>query len=167
MEKIAKELDRIEQEDKQARLQAEIDKQYNDAIARGDQQFDLANYEEAKTSYNVAMGYKAEEDYPKQRLAEVEVKLAELAEQKRQEEALKAKRSKYEDLLKLGNEQIANRDYDQAKSNFTEALSLYPEEEKFLNEKLALIEDLIARERVAQVQQEYQEAVSKAGQSFC
>lgn len=165
VEKIAKELDRIEQEDKQARLQAEIDKQYNDAIARGDQQFDLANYEEAKTSYNVAMGYKAEEDYPKQRLAEVEVKLAELAEQKRQEEALKAKRSKYEDLLKLGNEQIANRDYDQAKSNFTEALSLYPEEE-IPQRKLALIEDLIARERVAQVQQEYQEAVSKADRAF-
>ncbi|NQV52597.1 MAG: hypothetical protein HQ500_05405 [Flavobacteriales bacterium] len=165
VEKIAKELDRIEQEDKQASLQAEIDKQYNDAIARGDLQFDLANFEEAKTSYNVAMGYKAEEEYPKRRLAEVEVKLAEVAEQKRLEALLKAKRSNYEDLLKLGNEQIANREYDQAKNNFTEALSLYPEEE-IPQRKLTLIEDLIVRERIAQIQQAYQEALSKADRAF-
>ncbi|MEQ9188881.1 MAG: hypothetical protein RLP15_14200 [Cryomorphaceae bacterium] len=163
--KISRELDKIEQADKIARRQAAIDKQYNDAVAHADKQFDLGNYSEAKTSYNVALGYKADEEYPKQRIAEVDVKLAELEELNRKAANERAKRDKYDELLKLGNEQISIREYANAKSNFTEASTLFPDEE-IPRRKLELIEDLITRERIAQVQQEYQVALSKADRAF-
>lgn len=158
--KISKELDEIEQKEKLAQKQAEIDRQYNEAITRADQQFFVGNYEDAKVSYNVALGYKAEEQYPKDRLV-----LVEIAEQRAAQESEEQKRWQYETFLRNGNENIANREYGTAKLNFEEARKLYPDED-IPQRKLELIVDLMERERVNQIQQAYQEALSKADRAF-
>jgi DICT domain-containing protein len=142
-----------------------VDRLYNEAVARGDDQFNRENYAEAKESYNVAAGYKANEPYPKERLKDVEAKLLEEEAKRKADVAQKAKQQEYEQLLKLGGEHIATREYQLAKQNFTDAQSLFPEAE-IPTRKLELIEELLERERQAKVYEQYKDLVNKADRAF-
>lgn len=150
-----------EQEQQAAALEAE----YADKIDKADAAFKSGNLEMAKKHYQSASEIKSSEPYPKEQLAIIETKLAELEEQKRQELARLAKREEYEELLKLGNEQINDKLYGEAEGNFKKALSLFPEEE-IPQRKLELLVDLKERARLAKIQSDYQAALSKADRAF-
>ncbi|MFV0592750.1 MAG: hypothetical protein ACK5M7_15300, partial [Draconibacterium sp.] len=54
-----------------AAIQAEKDKNYSDAIAKADQQFNEKDYDNSRTGYRAALDIKPEETYPQQRIDEI------------------------------------------------------------------------------------------------
>ncbi len=72
-----------------AAIQAEKDKNYNEAIAKADNLFNEKQYENARTEYRSAQTVKPEETYPQQKITEIGTLLAQLsAAQKAYEDAV-------------------------------------------------------------------------------
>lgn len=115
--------------------QAEIDEQYNEAIANADREFDAKNYQEALTNYKVAASLKSDETYPRQKATEVE-KIIE-AEQK-------ALMAEYNQVVGVADNYYNTKAYDKAIAKYEEAKTVksdetYPQEmidkiTKFLEE---------------------------------
>ena len=59
------------EEERLLREKQERDKRYNDLITAADKAFAAKNYEKARTDYRAALEVKPEEQYPKDRLAEI------------------------------------------------------------------------------------------------
>jgi hypothetical protein len=68
------------EEERLAREKADRDKRYADLIATADRDFTAKKYEQARTGYADALGVKPDEQKPKDRLAEIERILADLAQ---------------------------------------------------------------------------------------
>lgn len=120
--------------------QAELDKQYNNLIAKADQFFKDKNYAEAKNSYQFAADIKDKEQYPKDKLAEIEKILTELAAKEKAEKELT---EKYNSLIAQADADFGDKNYDKAKSSYQEAAKLKPEEQ-YPKDKIKAIDDLLA-----------------------
>ena len=62
------------------KAEAERKQKYNGLIARGDEEFGKETWEEAKSSYTSALALFPNEQYPKEQIETINVKLAEIAE---------------------------------------------------------------------------------------
>ncbi|MBI3502459.1 MAG: hypothetical protein HY063_11770 [Bacteroidetes bacterium] len=142
--------------------QKEIDEKYKAAIAKGDGAFGSKDYPSAKTSYTEASGLKPAEAYPKQKLAEIDKLLGDLAKQKDIED-------KYKAAVAKGDGAFGSKDYPSAKTSYTEASGLKPAE-AYPKQKLAEIEKLLAGAAAAAKQKEldekYKAAVAKGDNAF-
>ncbi len=173
--------------EEEARLKAEADaaakkkaeeesakaltEKYNAAIAKGDKTFGLKDYNGAKSAYNEALSVKSSEQYPKNKIAEIEKILSDLAaaeeakrkadgearlkaiaeaqaQKKASEEASKALNEKYNAIITRGDKEFNAKKYDEAKSSYSDALKLKPSE-KYPKDKLAAIDKAIADELTA------------------
>jgi len=121
--------------------------QYNDLIATADASLKAKNYESAKTSYTDASKIKADEKYPKDKIKEIDAILADLAKKKAEEEAAalaeKQKNEKYQAFIDLADKGMENKNYDIAKTNYNQALTLKPNE-AYPKSKLVEIENILA-----------------------
>ena len=90
-----------------AALQAEKDRNYADAIARGDNQFNQEAYESARTEYRTALSIKPEESYPQQKIDEIGTLLAQLS----------AAQKAYEEAVARGDREFKREGFDLAKRN--------------------------------------------------
>ena len=114
--------------------------QYNALISAADKAFGAKDYETAKGKYNEALGIKAEEQYPKDKINEIESILTDLA--KKEAEA-KAKQQKYDAAIAAADKALAEKSYEAAKGKYNEALEVKAEE-KYPKDKLKEIEDILA-----------------------
>lgn len=92
---------------------------YQEALKDANSAFGNKAYENAKTYYTTASSIKPSEAYPKERLAEINIILTELANK-----ASKAK--EYENLISLGDQKFNSKDYNEAKITFQSALLIQP-----------------------------------------
>ncbi|GIV26607.1 MAG: hypothetical protein KatS3mg027_0421 [Bacteroidia bacterium] len=154
--------------------QEELEAKYSAAIKKGDEAFGKKDWNTAKSAYNEALGYKPNEKYPKDKLAEIEKMIAEeLANKKKQEEEMKKQQeleAKYQAAIKKGDEAFGKKDWNTAKSAYNEALGYKPNE-KYPKDKLAEIEKLIAEELANKKKQEeleakYSAAIKKGDEAF-
>ncbi|MGE3653727.1 MAG: hypothetical protein AB7G22_06380 [Flavobacteriales bacterium] len=120
---------------------------YNDLIIEADAAFKAKNYDVAKTSYTSASAIKTEEKYPKDKLKEIESLLADLAKKKAEEEAAalaeKQKNEKYQAFIALADKGMENKNYDIAKTNYNQALTI-KSTEQYPKDKLVEIENILA-----------------------
>ncbi len=121
----------------------ELEKKYADAIAKGDAALGTKDYAVAKTQYTAALALKPIEQYPKDKLAEVDKALADLADAKNKDAAQKALDAKYTAAIAKGDKALAAKTYDAAKAAYNEALGVKPTEQ-YPKDKLAAIDQLIA-----------------------
>lgn len=63
---------------KEKPLKSEIERNFNEAVKLGDENFQKKNFEEAKKEYEKALKIKKEAEYPKQKLQDIEKILAEI-----------------------------------------------------------------------------------------
>ena len=119
----------------------DINDKYAAAVAKADNAFSGSDWLSAKTAYTEAAGLKPAEAHPKARLQEIEGKLKAEADQKAAAAALD---KKYNDALVLGDKQIAAKKYAEAKTAFSEAASLKPNE-TLPKEKIAQVDGLLAQ----------------------
>ena len=128
--------------------------EYNKIVAAADRMMDSKDYANAKEKYNEALGVLPNEQYPKDKLKIIaDILLAkELAEQ----EAYNAKIGEADAFM-------ANKQYDQAKLKYQEALKMRPNEE-YPVQKIAEIERLVTD--LATLKANYSKLIGAADKSF-
>ncbi len=118
-QKAAEEAARIAAEQARlAALQAEKDSQYNTAIGRGDSLFTAAVYEQSKSEYQSALKIKSDESYPKEKIAEIDNLMVQLA----------AAQRSYDQAIAAGDLEFRREAFAEAKSYYMAATEAKPEE---------------------------------------
>jgi len=132
------------------------EKEYADAIALADQSLLSKDYDKAKANYKKAAGLKSYEQYPKDKLTEIEGILAEIAKKEAEE---KAKEEKYKGLIASADKLLGSKNYNGAKAKYNEALSV-KSEEQYPKDKLSEIEGELAN--LAKKEAEYKALITTA-----
>ncbi len=139
--------------------QKALNDQYTAVIAGADKLLLAKTYDQAKTEYTKASGLKPDEQYPKEKIAEIDKALAELAKQK-------ALNDQYTAVIAGANKLLLAKTYDQAKTEYTKASGLKPEEQ-YPKDKIAEIEKTLADLAIAkELDEKYKASVAKADQLF-
>lgn len=148
IEAILAEIARKKAEEESA-LMAEKDREekYKNLISKADKSFNLKEYEAAKFTYNEAVGIKSNEQYPKDKIAEIDQLLAEIAKKKAEEEAaalaLQGKEQQYKSLIAQADNAFNTKDYEGAKIKYYEA-SAIKKEEQYPKDKINEIAKILA-----------------------
>jgi Trp operon repressor len=137
----------------------DLNSRYSAAIARGDEAFQRKDYTTAKAAYTDALGLKATEIYPKKQLEAIDLILA-------KEEKDKTLGDKYTKTIQEGDKAFTKEDYVAAKTSFTEANSMRPNE-MYPKDKLSEISRAIAdKAKREEREAKYKEAVAKGNTAF-
>jgi len=137
----------------QTRL-AGIDESYANALAEGDRNMEKQQYNEAKASYELALTFKADETYPKEKIAEIASILAELAR-------LQGIDDSYSDAIASADLAMGQQEYNTARSAYEVALGLKPAEQ-YPQDKINEIDAIFADEaaRIAKLGADYTQAIA-------
>ena len=108
------------------------DDAYKAAITRADQLLVQKSYEEARNEYTNASLIKSSEQYPKNKITEINGILMQL----------KGKKQTYDDLVLKGDDFFNQKDYYRSKDNFQQASGIFPEE-TYPKQKLTRINSII------------------------
>jgi len=129
----------LNDEEKTLASKIATDNAYTVAMASADKYSKLKEYSKAKEEYYRAISLKPGEQLPKTRLAGVE----ELITLQLQEQVqAKEKADAYAEAINTGNIQYAGKNYAAAKSSYTEALKLMPDD-KLAREQIARIDKIL------------------------
>ncbi len=133
------------EKEKELEAQRQLDAQYAKAVADGEAAYKDKRLEDATRFFNDALSLKPGEEYPKQRLQDVqalEEALATMAkenERKQQEELLQ---QAYNDALLTGDQLYNDGDWAGAIKSYNKALSLKPEA-LYIGEKIQKAQEMI------------------------
>ncbi|MDP4845515.1 MAG: hypothetical protein NWR83_13710, partial [Salibacteraceae bacterium] len=135
VDKIIEEQKAFEIRSEQAALKEKLDRDYNTAIADADRLLAAKDLEKALTRYSEAASLKPGEQYPKDKIAEINFTfIAQEEEKKKQASAAIAQQKQeeldqtYKKLVSDGDRFKASDDFEVAISKYNEALSLRPTE---------------------------------------
>ncbi|WP_346860518.1 hypothetical protein [uncultured Draconibacterium sp.] len=95
-----------------------LDKSYANLIQQADRMFNSQNYNPAKVNYQKALELKAEENYPKERIVEIDQILQQQADNER-----------YRNIIVAADGYFRTQKYDDARLQYELALGVKPEEE--------------------------------------
>lgn len=133
---------------------------YNNIIQTADQYFVDQQYQQAKATYSNALAVKPNEQYPKDKISEIDVILAkQLAEKSKRDEIQK----QYDLLITQANNRYNNKDWQPAKGLYQQASALKPDE-VLPKQRIVEIDNLLAG--IAEQNQKYQQAISNADQFY-
>lgn len=153
-----KQIDQINNILEQIAAEKQRQENYLAAVKSADSLLNLKSYDAAKASYQKALSIKENEQYPKQKIEAIDGILAQL-EKERQEAA--KKRQDYENAIKQADQELADKNYDAAKSGYNEALTILPEE-NYPKDQLVKIDQLIQQEK----EDAYKQAIASGDQLF-
>lgn len=131
------------------------------------------DYEGAKTKYEGALKLKEEQKYPKDKLKEIDLILADLAAKAEEERKAKELQAQYDAAVKAGDDAFNKSNWDLATTKYTEATGLKPAE-KYPKDQLAAIvkkkeeeAKKAEEERAAkEIDEKYQAAIKAADAAF-
>jgi len=160
---------KLEEIEKTLAERAKSEENYLTAIKNGDKAFGAESWEEAKKAYNEALTIK-KDDYPTQKIKEIEDKLSALAAEKQAAAKLEAD---YQAFIAEGDKKLAEKAYEEALSSFENAVNLKAAE-KYPADKIAEIKIELNRllkqkeeaEKLAAIQKEYDNLITKADGDF-
>ncbi len=126
-------------------IEAEKERQYNQAVSRADSLFQLNEYESSKTAYETTLQLKPEEDIPEQRINEIVELLVKLAEAQSAYDAAVARGNEAlsQESFEVDDNAIRQESLEIAKAAFKEAQQAKPEE-SYPQEMLGRIDSLEA-----------------------
>ncbi len=169
IERRIAELAKKAEEDQKKAAQKELDDKYNAAVAAGDAAFKQDAFDEAKAKYNEALGLKSQEKYPKDQLAAIERRIAELAQKAEDDKKKKELDDKFNEAIAKADAAFHGEKWDDAREGYNEALKLKAQE-KYPKDQLAAIEKAIAdakkraedEERQKQIDAKYELLIGSA-----
>lgn len=144
--------DRIKEIDQLLATMLSKKQAYEKAIKEGDLAFNQEKYNTSIDSYKRALEIYPGKEYPKKRIAEIQILLKQL----------KKKEAAYKQAITEGNQQFDNKEYENAKTSFQKALNLF--DRAYPKEKLAEINDILAKQ--LSQQQAYDKAIAEADKAF-
>ncbi|MFP4448641.1 MAG: hypothetical protein ACOCZ4_01230 [Bacteroidota bacterium] len=153
--------DILARKEAERREQQELTRKYNDAVNTADQLFSAEEYEDSKVAYQEALKIKPEEEYPEDQIDKIEEILAEKAA---------AKERAYSEAIRKADDLRDNKQYEEAKQNYSQALSIRPDE-NYPKEEIEKIDNILAdmaekREEEERTQRMYDEEINKADNYF-
>lgn len=151
---------KLEEIDFMLAAEKSLNEKYNALITAADQNFVNENFQDSKTSYTSALQLKPNEAYPKQRIAEIDAKLAALLVSKQKQDQLK---KQYDGLILQANQQYTAKSWESAKSYYQQASAVLPEE-VFPKQRITEIDNLLAS--VADKNRKYNEAIQNGDVKF-
>ena len=116
--------------------QKALDDEFAAAIAGGDKLLADKAYDQARLQYQAALKLKAAEQYPKDKITEIDKALAELA-------LMKDRDSKYAAAIANGDKLLAQKSYAPARAEYANASSIKLDE-NYPKEKMAAIDKILA-----------------------
>ena len=128
-------------------------KNYDDAIKRADAAFKQNDFEVAKKAYQEAIDINPMQQYPKDQIVAITAKL----------EEMKLKEAQYAELIKDADMRYTSKDFIAAKSEYTKALEIKPNE---AHPKARIAEIAALLEKEAKIEEEYKSAISNADNAF-
>src|SRR6185437_5975137 len=131
--------------------QAAIQARYDSIIKLADAAFQKPDYDNAKIQYNAALGVFPEKKYPKDQLALIDKAIQakkDAADRAAKQRGVAATQARYDSIVKLADAAFLKKDYDNAKSNYNEALGVIPTK-RYPQDQIALIDKAIAAEKAA------------------
>nr|WP_320118596.1 hypothetical protein [uncultured Marinifilum sp.] len=162
---------KIEQEAKEkAKLLAQQklnDAKYNSLIQSADKYFNNERWQSATEDYKGALDLKPKEVYPKNKLEEINVILAEIERKNKEKQTLKFK---YAEFIKEADDRLENKEYSLSVLKYQEALNLKPKE-SYPKNQIKRIEVLLEREALAEkkkkeLNQKYDKEIELADNFF-
>ncbi len=154
-----KKLKDIEQELALIAEQEKQDKEYNDLIAEADQLFSAGHYDLAVSKYKQAQTLKSLDDYPKQRIEEIQQILLNAAQQKELDE-------KYGNQILLAARLFNEDKLQDAKDAYASALEI-KHNELFPKQQMEKIDSIVdARAWQAEIDAAYQVQLNKGDSLF-
>ncbi|MBN2669313.1 MAG: hypothetical protein JXR60_08790 [Bacteroidales bacterium] len=118
---------------------------YKQALDKANDAFDKKDYPNAKTLYESAIQINSTAQFPKDRLKQVEMFLAQMADKANKEEADKAIKAKYDALIQKADQSFKKEEYLSAKSDYQAALKLIPQQ-SYPMDKIKEIDKILAKE---------------------
>ncbi len=131
---------------------------FDQALAEGESLFKIKDLIKAKDAFMKAYNLIPSEVVPPKRINEINNLIA---EQERNDAALKATRDAYQKVIQRADNHFGNKEYSSALLAYNEALLIIPNE-KYPQDQL----DLIAKLMKEQNEQNYKTAIAKADNSF-
>ena len=123
---------------------AEKQKRYDDLIANADATFSSDNLKDSKQYYNDALDVFSDKQYPKDQIAAIDKKIADL-ETEKQNNLLKIQQ--FETLILEGDQNVESVEYAVAKDKYLAAKKLFPNK-VIVDQKLSHLEGLIKAQRL-------------------
>lgn len=160
---------------KEASAEAELKilAEYKKYISEGDNAFISKNYESAKTAYESALSLKENETYPKQRIATIEERLAELAAAEAKKEELAEQKRAFDEKMAEAKALLDASDFQNSILKYKEAQAINPNSD-IPSKQLVLIESLIAekvkqdaqKEKAKELEETYASYITDADSKF-
>ncbi len=154
-------------------LLAEKDRNYNEQIDKGDREFTSGSFQNAKTYYQNALGFKADEEYPKNQITAADEKIIALKEEaaKNQERAelterYKAQIAKADAAYKSGNLENALTGYQSASKIKTDESYPIDQIELIQVAQNELLENELKRKELEQKNKAYEALIAEANELF-
>ncbi len=134
---------------------ADLESQYNNLISKADGFFAASEFVSARESYTQASALKPDQAYPKTRITETEKRLLE-------QEQTATTNKRYNELIASADLAFTSQKWSEAKTAYTEALSVKADE-KYPQDQLNLVKENIIRiEKESANQKAYDEALAIA-----
>ncbi|MBN2613122.1 MAG: hypothetical protein JXB00_16335, partial [Bacteroidales bacterium] len=136
------EMDRLmAQEAQNKQQQEEIKRQYLALVQKADQLYAAKNLEQAKEAYLEASNKKPDEQYPMQRIQEIDRQV--LADKAKEQQKIQ---ENYQNAVNTGNSMLTQKQYQLAKEAFQQALTFKPGD-VFAQNKIKETDNLIKQEQ--------------------
>lgn len=132
---------------------AQIEKEYNQAIASADLQFNANKLSDALPFYKKAQTLKPEENYPPDQIYIINARLAQV----------ETSNNAYANAITLGDTYFKDKVYPSALSSFQKATEIKPNE-SYPQEKIKEIELIMAQ--LAQIEEDYNQAIASADAEY-
>jgi tetratricopeptide (TPR) repeat protein len=144
-------------------LKKQIEQNYKDAIASGDNLFNNNQLDEAATSYKEALKFKKGDQYATNKLKEIEQKKSDMeAENIR----LKKLDDQYQAIISDANKDFENKVYPGSKGKYQKALALKPAE-SYPKDQIAKIDQILAEQQNAEeTNKKYSQFIKDAETAF-
>ena len=127
--------------------------EYDKLIAEGNSQFDSKTYEKAKSTFQKASELLSKEDYPKNKIKEIDKLLEEQSK----------KEKEYKDLMAKADKDFDSESYKEAIDNYKKALKLKPQESK---PQTQIDKATKALEKFKKLEADYKNALAEGDKQF-
>ena len=127
---------------------------YIETLNEADNLFAEQKYSEAKLAYMKASNMQLNEDYPKDKIKEIETILSDEA----------TKQAEYNKLISAADRMLEAKDYDKARERYNEAILIYPME-TYPQGKISEIDKLVLEQEL-KVQEQYNLLITDADKLF-